>query len=106
MRGPGWEMHEEKRPEASLPPMDFTTFCISLASSTMIHLGQTPYPESDKIEKNFPLAKQTIDILALLEEKTKNNLTVEESKLLQTLLYDLRMRYVEAKSSADRIAPQ
>jgi hypothetical protein len=76
--------------------MDFTTFCLSLASSAMMHLGLVPYPETGKAEKQLPMAKQTIDILALLEEKTRGNLTAEESKLLETVLYDLRIRFVEA----------
>lgn len=95
VKGPGWEMHEEKGAGKPLPPMDFTTFCLSLASSAMIHLGHAPLPETGKVEKSLPLAKQTIDILVLLEEKTRGNLTAEESKLLSTVLYDLRMRYVQ-----------
>lgn len=96
VEGPGWKMHAE-RPQQPLPPMDFTTFCLSLASSTIIHLGETPHPDSGKTEPNLPLAKQSIDILALLEEKTRGNLTAEESRLLATLLYDLRMRFVQAQ---------
>ena len=95
VKGPGWEMHEDKEPGKPLPPMDFTTFCLSLASSAMIHLGQAPSPETGKTDQSLPLAKQTIDILVLLEEKTRGNLSPEESKLLSTLLYDLRMRYVQ-----------
>ncbi|MBI5548128.1 MAG: DUF1844 domain-containing protein [Deltaproteobacteria bacterium] len=94
-------MHEEK-PQKPLPPMDFTTFCLSLASSAMIHLGQAPSPESGKPEKNLPLAKQTIDILVLLEEKTRNNLTPEEGRLLSTLLYDLRVRFVQESQGGER----
>lgn len=94
VKGPGWEMREEK-PKPAVPPMDFTTFCLSLASSALMHLGLEPYPDSNAVEKNLPLAKQTIDILQMLEEKTRGNLTADETKLLQTLLYDLRMRYVE-----------
>ncbi len=95
VKGPGWEMREQKQPERPLPPMDFTTFCLSLASSAMIHLGHAPSPDTGAAEKSLPLAKQTIDILVLLEEKTRGNLTAEEGKLLSTLLYDLRMRFVQ-----------
>ncbi|MGC4122734.1 MAG: DUF1844 domain-containing protein [Myxococcales bacterium] len=95
VKGPGWEMREEKKSERPLPPMDFTTFCLSLASSAMIHLGQAASPDSGKTEKSLPLAKQTIDILVLLEEKTRGNLSAEESKLLSAVLYDLRMRFVQ-----------
>ncbi len=101
VKGPGWEMHEDARAaekrELPLPPFNFSTFCLSLATSTMIHLGLAPVPGSEQIERQLPLAKQTIDILGLLQEKTKGNLTSEEEHLLSNLLYDLRLRYVEAK---------
>jgi hypothetical protein len=98
VQGPGWEMREEEgqRKGSALPPMDFTAFCLSLASSAMIHLGLAEHPESGKSQKDLPLAKQTIDILDLLEKKTRGNLTEDESKLLGTLLYDLRMRFLDA----------
>ncbi len=93
--GPGWQMRDVPS-EKALPKMDFTTFCLSLASSAMIHLGIAPDPEGAQRQPNLPLAKQTIDILELLEAKTKGNLTGSEESLLGTLLYDLRLRYVEA----------
>jgi len=98
VKGPGGEMREEQ-PEVPLPRMDFTTFCLSLASSAMIHLGHAPSPESGKTEKSLPLAKQTIDILEMLEEKTRGNLSANEEKLLSTVLYDLRMRFVQEKGA-------
>ena len=64
----------------------------SLSSSAFINLGAIPDPDTGKVEKNLPLAKQTIDLLGLLREKTRNNLTPEEEKLFDHLLYDLRMR--------------
>ncbi len=96
VEGPGWQMRDagDKKP---LPKMDFTTFCLSLATSAMIHLGLAPEPEGGKQEKSLPLARQTIDILELLEAKTKGNLTPDEEQLLQTVLYDLRLRYIEAR---------
>ncbi len=94
VKGPGWEMREEK-PAPPVPPMDFTTFVLSLASSALMHLGLEPYPDTNATEKNLPLAKQTIDILQMLEEKTRGNLTADETKLIQALLYDLRLRFVE-----------
>jgi hypothetical protein len=99
IHGPGWQMKEQQE-EKPLPPMDFTTFCLSLASSAMIHLGLAPMPESEKIERNLPLAKQTIDILVLLDAKTQGNLTEGEAKLLSTLLYDLRLRFVQEKAKS------
>jgi hypothetical protein len=78
--------------------IDFTTFCISLASSAFVHLGEVPHPESQKVEPDLLLAKQTIDLLGMLQAKTRGNLSPEEEKLLQHLLADLRLRYV-AKSA-------
>lgn len=78
------------------PPISFGTFVISLASSAVFHLGEAPHPETGKAEQNLVLAKQTIDLLGILQEKTRGNLTDEESRLLQSLLYDLRVRFVAA----------
>lgn len=79
--------------------IDFTTFVISLGSSAFVHLGEVPHPESQVPAPNLVLAKQTIDILGMLQAKTRGNLTPEEEKLLEHLLLDLRLRYVE-KSAA------
>lgn len=85
----------EQENRCALPEIDFLTFVVSLATSAIVHLGESPDPDG-KTEKNFPLAKQTIDILAMLKEKTNGNLTSEESKILTETLYDLRMRFVVA----------
>jgi hypothetical protein len=58
-------------------------------------LGQAPHPETGSVEKTLPLARQTIDLLSMLEEKTKGNLSGDEERLLTQILFDLRMRYVE-----------
>ena len=79
--------------------IDFTTFVISLGSSAFVHLGEVPHPESQQPAPNLVLAKQTIDILGMLQAKTRGNLTPEEEKLLDHLLVDLRLRFVE-KSAA------
>jgi hypothetical protein len=79
-----------------LPAVDFHTFVLSLGSSALLHLGELEHPEAGKAEKDLPLAKHTIDILAMLQEKTKGNLTPAEQKLMDGLLYDLRLRYVSA----------
>jgi hypothetical protein len=77
-------------------PIDFYTFVLSLGSSAFVHLGDAPHPETGApAEPDLLLAKQAIDILAMLEEKTKGNLTSEEEKFLETLLTDLRIRFVE-----------
>lgn len=79
----------------ALPEIDFPTFILSLATSAQVHLGVIPNPTTGKKETDLPLAKQTIDILGVLDEKTKGNLSDEEARLLEHLLYDLRMMYVE-----------
>ena len=86
-------------PDEPRQPIDFYTFVLSLGSSAFIHLGDAPHPESGELlPANLPLAQQTIDILAMLQEKTKGNLTPEEAKFVENLLTDLRLRYVTKKS--------
>jgi hypothetical protein len=84
------------RDAAALPAVDFHTFVLSLGSSALLHLGEIEHPEEGTAEKDLPLAKHTIDILAMLQAKTKGNLTPAEDKLIESLLYDLRLRYVSA----------
>ncbi|MDH4230177.1 MAG: DUF1844 domain-containing protein [Nitrospirota bacterium] len=95
----------QSTPEAGGPPaggfkmsdsqgIDFTTFVISLAQSALIHMGLGNHPDTGKPEPNPQLARQNIDILGLLEEKTRGNLSEEEGDLLTQMLYTLRMRYV------------
>ena len=79
-----------------LPEVDFSTFVLSLAHSVLVHLGQVAPPPGETISVNLVLARQTIDLLILLGEKTKGNLTGAEERLLEQLLYDVRSRYVEA----------
>jgi hypothetical protein len=76
-------------------PIDFYTFCLSLGSSAFVHLGDVPHPEGGDTRPDLPLAKQTIDVLAMLQEKTKGNLTPEEDGFLDHLLVDLKLRYVQ-----------
>jgi hypothetical protein len=82
--------------EKELPEIDFATFVLSMASSALLHLGQMPDPDTQKTTANLPLAKQSIDILAMLQGKTRGNLSRDEEQLLENLLYDLRLKYVEA----------
>lgn len=82
------------------PGIDFETFVLSLSTSAMLHLGQIPNPDTNQPEPNLPLARQTIDILALLQAKTKGNLTEREARVLDDLLYDLRMRFLEASKAS------
>jgi len=83
--------------ERGLPKADFASLAISLGHSALYHLGLVADPESGKKgARNLALARQTIDILEMLEEKTRGNLRADEARLLEELLYDLRMRFVEA----------
>lgn len=83
--------------EAHELPADFPTLILSLASSAQIGLGVGPHPGTGKIERNLIQAKHAIDLLGVLEEKTKGNLEKEEGQLLTALLADLRMRFLEEK---------
>ena len=73
----------------------FSSLIFSLSSTAFMHLGALPDPNTGKTEKNLPLAKQTIDLLGVLREKTRNNLDQEEENLFEHLLYDLRMAYIK-----------
>jgi len=86
-------------PVPAFPPVDFHTFVLSLGSSALLHLGEIENPNDGVSQKDLPLAKHTIDILVMLEEKTKGNLSIAEERLMESLLYDLRLRYVEATKS-------
>ena len=83
-----------------LPKLDFSTFVLSLSHSAFVHLGDVPQPGGESHEKNLALARQTIDILAILCEKTKGNLSGDEERLLEQVLYELRIRYVEVSKGA------
>jgi uncharacterized protein DUF1844 len=81
--------------------INFAAFVLSLAHTAAVHFGDLPDPVSGKGgEANLTAAQQMIDILALIEEKTRGNLTVEERQLLDQVLFELRMRYVEAAKGA------
>ena len=81
--------------ESNLPAVDFTTFVLSLSHSALLHLGDAPHPNGGKSEVDLPMARQTIDLLALIQEKTHGNLTGAEEQMLTQALYDLRLRFVE-----------
>ncbi len=83
--------------EFRLPEINFSTFIISLNASALLNLGVIEEPATGKKIKNLPLGKQTIDILNMLEEKTRGNLTKEEESMLKNILYDLRITYVKQK---------
>ncbi len=104
--GPTGEAEKQAAPEPPagakdeagqpLPELDFNSLILSLSSSAMMHLGLLTNPMTEQTEKNLPLAKQTIDIITMLQKKTTGNLTDEESKFLEAILYDLRMNFVES----------
>ena len=96
-------------PSASVPPppaesasdrpavdaVTFSTFVLGLSTQALLHLGEIPDPATQRRDRDLPAAKQVIDILGILRDKTRNNLEPGEQSLLDSVLYDLRMRYVE-----------
>ena len=86
------EEHEHEHGE--MPPVDFISFISSLAATAFLHLGDKFSPDQPDDMKDLTAAKQMIDLLGLLDEKTKGNLTQEEAQMMESILYSLRMRYV------------
>lgn len=79
---------------APMPQVTFSTFVLSLASSALMQLGEVPNPETGKVEQNLDMARHTIDVLDMLRSKTQQCLDAEERRLLDGLLYEVRMKYV------------
>lgn len=77
------------------PGITFSTFIASLNATALVHLGVMGTPGTNESSKNLAVAKQTIDIIGMLEKKTQGNLTEEEEKLIQNILHDLRLMYVK-----------
>lgn len=84
------------------PPVDFSTLLLSFASTAMIQLGAAPHPETGEQVASPELAKETIDLLGLLREKTQGNLSDDETRLFEALLHDLRMKYLEITSGSSQ----
>lgn len=102
-RDPGFTLKDapsenEPADAGGLPKIDFSTFVLSLAASALYHMGVAPDPAGGPppTEADLPLARQTIDTLEMLEEKTRGNLDDDEERLLKSLLYELHMGYVKA----------
>jgi hypothetical protein len=95
---PGDEPKKEKKKIETppLPEVNFTTLIFSLSSSALLHLGEVADPMTNQKKKDLPLAKHTIDTISMLKEKTKGNLTAEEENFLESVLVDLKWRYVKA----------
>lgn len=86
------------------PALSFTGFILSLATTAAVHFGDLPDPATGQtLAQNLDGAAQMIEILSLLEQKTRGNLTAEERQVLEQVLYELRMRFVEAKNGEKRI---
>ncbi len=85
--------------QQSAPPIDFASFVLSLATTAMVHLGEVPDPVAGKPQENLAAARQMVDLLTMLQEKTEGNRTAEENRLMDEILYELRMK-VLAKSKA------
>lgn len=83
-------------PTGELPKPDFLTLVASLAGQATIHLGMVEHPIKKAIAKDLNQARYAIDMIAMLEQKTRGNLTEEEKHVLEGILADLRLRFVEA----------
>jgi hypothetical protein len=83
------------RAERAEEPVSFSTFLLGLSTQALLHLGEIPNPITETVERDLGAAKHVIDILGILRDKTRGNLDPSEESLLDSVLYDLRMRYVE-----------
>jgi hypothetical protein len=87
---------DPKTGSEGLPKIDFSTFVLSLSTSAFYHLGLAPDPDSGQTAApNLVLARHTIDTLEMLQEKTRGNLDAQEAHLIESLLFELRMRFVD-----------
>ena len=89
------EPQKDEQP-TPLPEVNFSSLIFSLSSSALFHLGEAPDPSTGEKKKDLPLAKHTIDIIAMLKEKTQGNLADDEKKFIEIVLSDLQLRYVSA----------
>jgi hypothetical protein len=87
---------KEETKTSPLPEANFTSLIFSLSSSALLHFGEIADPQTGEKKEDLPLTKHAIDTIAMLKEKTKGNLTDEEEKFIESLLTDLRWRYVKA----------
>ena len=93
-KGEGFTMKDSK--QESPVDIDFSTLIYSFATGALISMGLAPDPQTKKVQKNIPMAKQNIEILVMLQAKTKGNLTEDEAKFLENILTEVRLRFVEA----------
>jgi hypothetical protein len=85
--------------EEYFPDVTFSSFVLSLSTTVMYHLGDFPDPATKKANKNLAAAKQTIDMLTMIKDKTVGNLDTDEKQLLEGMLYELMIRYVKEKDA-------
>ena len=86
------------------PAASFTDFLLWMATMIAVQFGDLPHPETGQpLEANLPAARHFIDIMGMLQEKTAGNLTPQEEKLIDDLLFELRKRYLDAQGSQSRI---
>ena len=94
----------DKDDSQDAPKIDFAGFVLSLATTAALHFGDIPDPDTGRrVEPNLQAAGQMIEIIGMLQEKTKGNLLEPEAQLIDDLLYELRMRYVKAQEGEKRI---
>ena len=94
------EIREEEARTPPLPEANFTSLIFSLSSTVLFHLGDISDPQTGEKKTDLSLAKHTIDIIAMLQEKTSGNLTDEEQKFTESILADLRWRFVKAREES------
>ncbi|MDR2851223.1 MAG: DUF1844 domain-containing protein [Desulfovibrio sp.] len=82
------------RTTAFLPEVTFSTFILSLASSALVQLGEVTNPETNRLEQDLCMARHSIDILTMLRQKTERSLDNQEQQMLDSILYELQMKYV------------
>ncbi|MFQ5560123.1 MAG: DUF1844 domain-containing protein [Nitrospinota bacterium] len=90
------EKGHSKKENQEIPGLTFSTFVMSLSSSAELHFGEMNDPFTGKRNVNLPMAKQTVEIVSMLKEKTKGNLTPDEEALIDNVLYELRMKYAKS----------
>jgi hypothetical protein len=103
-KGPAGTEHTAQGPTEQgrtgpFPELDFSSFILSIATTAQVSLGNIPNPQTDQPGQNLPVAKQMIDMLGMLKDKTKGNLTEDEQGLLDSALFNLRMQYVRSAGS-------
>lgn len=98
--GNGFTMQDDRGPSDSgrkMPSVDFSTFILSLYSTALVQLGEIEDPATGTTAKNLDLGRQTIDMIVMLEKKTRGNLDNDEANLVKSLVHEVRMAYVKAK---------